>query len=965
MYDKRISYGSQWLKWDCHIHTPISYENEYKGNFSSYIENLKNAALAHETDVIIINDYFSIEGYKEVIKYCNKDEETQSYYLSLDNDKRLYVLPGIELRIDNFTDNSSAVNIHIFFNQKLSSEVIEENFINKLEVIKNDKKIELKEKNMIKLGVALDKNENYKESLCIDKFTTAEKKKYINIAYKSITIKYDNLIKTKEKLEKLFNNDSDLANNCVLMVVPFKGHGSIGEIGEKIWDGRAGEIKKEILSKADICFASNKKDINFLLGKSNGADTFKIKELFNSIKPCIWGSDAHKEESLCYPSNGNSLRYTWIKALPCFDGLKQIIFEPEYRVKIQEEKPERKINYRIIDRVCYINDNKNIYPKKEIYLNQNLNTVIGGKSSGKSFLLNNIAMAVNGVQQNDQYRRLKDKYPFDFEVHWRDGSIDKLNSLEQHNRKVKYINQMYITQFIENADKLDEEIFSILLENEEVLNLKKYFDEKKKNIDDKINKDIFELNEIVKEINNIVEKIKAIGEFKAIEDENSKLLRQRDEIIKSSSMSEEEVKYYSEQLIKKDTINESIKEIKNNCIGAINIHKSYLESLKEDINLKLNDELDIKNDKNDIYRHIYNDIIEVIERGLNILENKKNEQELQIEKMKNEIELIDKSLFPYKKKMSQKNVIDNINNHIDKQNQLLNNLNNYSKELTKKKENRQKVIENLSDNLSQRYKNYIEFVNVFKQNNLVDMGSDVTIECTINADNKKLNDKVNDILNRNNNNNKILLKKIEEENIFIDDTIEIKKIIENSIEEKYICKNAYNKLDLIRAFTEDYFKFRFDIISQDTSFFNMSPGKQGLLLLKLILHMSNETYPILLDQPEDNLDNRTISSELKDFIKNKKISRQIIMVTHNANLAVLTDSEEIIVANQRGTDESEQKTLFDYVTGAMEYSFKNNNNTKILYKQGIREHLCEILEGGVQAFKARESKYEINRMLQK
>ncbi|WP_157050027.1 hypothetical protein [Thalassobacillus sp. C254] len=78
----------------------------------------------------------------------------------------------------------------------------------------------------------------------------------------------------------------------------------------------------------------------------------------------------------------------------------------------------------------------------------------------------------------------------------------------------------------------------------------------------------------------------------------------------------------------------------------------------------------------------------------------------------------------------------------------------------------------------------------------------------------------------------------------------------------------------------------------------MSPGKRGLVLLELFLDMSDEKHPILIDQPEDNLDNRTISTDLVKFIKKKSAQRQVIIVTHNANSVVLTDSENVIVANQ-------------------------------------------------------------------
>ncbi len=139
----------------------------------------------------------------------------------------------------------------------------------------------------------------------------------------------------------------------------------------------------------------------------------------------------------------------------------------------------------------------------------------------------------------------------------------------------------------------------------------------------------------------------------------------------------------------------------------------------------------------------------------------------------------------------------------------------------------------------------------------------------------------------------------------------------------------------------------------------MSPGKRGVVLLQLILHLSNASHPILIDQPEDNLDNRTIFNELNQFIKDKKIQRQIIIVTHNANLVVSTDSEEVIVANQQGQEQGKENKefAFEYATGALEYSYKKFNEAGILYKMGIKEHVCDILEGGEDAFKRREIKY--------
>ena len=81
----------------------------------------------------------------------------------------------------------------------------------------------------------------------------------------------------------------------------------------------------------------------------------------------------------------------------------------------------------------------------------------------------------------------------------------------------------------------------------------------------------------------------------------------------------------------------------------------------------------------------------------------------------------------------------------------------------------------------------------------------------------------------------------------------------------------------------------------------MSPGQRSFVILKLLIELDNTNKcPILLDQPEDDLDNRSIFTELVKFIKEKKKERQIIITTHNPNLVVGTDAECVIVANQHG-----------------------------------------------------------------
>ncbi len=189
----------------------------------------------------------------------------------------------------------------------------------------------------------------------------------------------------------------------------------------------------------------------------------------------------------------------------------------------------------------------------------------------------------------------------------------------------------------------------------------------------------------------------------------------------------------------------------------------------------------------------------------------------------------------------------------------------------------------------------------------------------------------------------------------------VKKIFNAVVKGKIkTIKNKSTK-DAIIKILENYFDLDFKISYKNDSLDKMSPGKKGLVLLRLLIDLNNEEWPILLDQPEDDLDNRSVYDDLVSFIKAKKKKRQIIIVTHNPNLTVGADAEEIIVANQEGQEKGREnnKYKFEYVSGALENSFELSETAQkaILLRKGIRQHVCEVLEGGKEAFQKREQKY--------
>ena len=120
----------------------------------------------------------------------------------------------------------------------------------------------------------------------------------------------------------------------------------------------------------------------------------------------------------------------------------------------------------------------------------------------------------------------------------------------------------------------------------------------------------------------------------------------------------------------------------------------------------------------------------------------------------------------------------------------------------------------------------------------------------------------------------------------------------------------------------------------------LSPGERGLLLLVFYLLVDKDDIPLIIDQPEENLDNQTIYKILVRCIKTAKQRRQVIMVTHNPNLAVVCDAEQVIYSSfDRKSD-----CLIKYVSGAIE-------------SPQINKHVVDVLEGTMRAFNNRRTKY--------
>ncbi|MEQ1619508.1 MAG: TrlF family AAA-like ATPase [Terricaulis sp.] len=147
-------------------------------------------------------------------------------------------------------------------------------------------------------------------------------------------------------------------------------------------------------------------------------------------------------------------------------------------------------------------------------------------------------------------------------------------------------------------------------------------------------------------------------------------------------------------------------------------------------------------------------------------------------------------------------------------------------------------------------------------------------------------------------------------------------------------------------FGTSHIVIRYSIDYEGVDIRKLSPGTRGIVLLLLYLALDDaDDRPLIIDQPEENLDPKSIFDELVGLFIAAKDRRQVIMVTHNANLVVNTDADQVIVASA-GVHPPGELPPITYLSGGLESA-------------EIRKHVCDILEGGEDAFKERARRLRV------
>ena len=373
--------GSEWRRWDLHIHTPETMKNDqYTGstveekwdNFytdiSNYIGDGNN--IDKNIAVVGITDYLSIDNYRKVITNQQKIPSTVKL-----------ILPNVEMRIQPIAQDSP-INIHFIFNPDIIDD-LESRFFSQIKFTDGNISYDASRASLIRLGRKIDNSAtDY-------------------IAYKK---GIEQFVPSFDSVQKVFLEDKELRDNVIIGVSNSTCDGVSGVVAHSSYlENKESQLKtfrQSIYRFVDVIFSASPSDITYFLGKKSTIPAEVVKKQCGTLKPCIIGSDAHTNSKIFEPDNK---KYCWIKANPTFNGLKQILYEPEERVKILETQPEIKEDYYVIDRVEFAEKDFQTQP---IYFNDKLTCIIGGKSTGKSILLQNMANQIDPQEAQKNIKKI-------------------------------------------------------------------------------------------------------------------------------------------------------------------------------------------------------------------------------------------------------------------------------------------------------------------------------------------------------------------------------------------------------------------------------------------------------------------------------------------------------------------------------------------------------------------------------
>ncbi len=1003
--------GSKWRKWDLHVHSPASHG--FSGDWNQFIIQLGNA----DCDVIGINDYFSVTGYKEVQRRLSDPgaagEGNKPYREALEKLKAKTLLPVVECRMNNVVvdkkiKSGPRINFHLIFSPELAADDIE-TFIKNLKV----------------KGTSI--GSRYNDS----KFLLDEVSVHFGDTWHAL------------------RDDGHFAGRFLIWI-PYDEYGGIDNINPETDT----LFKEGLVHDADILGSSNKAQADFFLWKSGKVTEEQYKKWFGRRKPCIKGSDSHNvNDELGKLKDEHSKpadKYCWIKADPTFNGLRQIINEPEDRVYIGRLPPKmEEVRLNSTRYLSHVHIRKtadadidDIWFDCKIPINFDMVAVIGNKGTGKSALADVLALAGNTHCDSKYFSFLtKERFcerngriakQFQVETVWEDGTkgVVSLNAQPDLNNVelVKYIPQTYLEKVCTETEpgqqsefqrELRKVIFSHIGDAERLG--KESLDELIEYKTEELNTQLAAQRQEISTLNAELVKLEAKGtaDYAARLDAKLKLKQKELEaheankptaVEKPNNLTPEQQAANAQiaaeldkervalatietQIAEKQARQKSLAEhiaLARKLEGRLDNFEAEFARLKQEcaadfgkLSLDMGAVIALTIDKAPLTQKQDGLVAEkgTVDAALSLTEEtsllgQKVACETRIKALRDKLDAPNKRYQAYQEALKawqeQREAIVGSADKADTvkyyEAQIKHTKDDLPKEITAIKDARRNAARKVHSSIAAIKDVYVELFapvqQLIEDSVIIKEGFKLTFDSSI-IERTFQRDFFETYINQGvagsfcgKEKGAAMLEELRADYDFnkADDVIAFvegitthlgrdmrtaqqgKVSIASQLRKRVELKALYDYLWEL-PYLEPEYSLKLD--GKDLT--HLSPGERGTLLLVFYLLVDKSNKPIIVDQPEENLDSQTVYQLLIPVIKEVKKRRQIIMVTHSPNIAVVCDAEQIVHA----FIDRANKNHVIYTMGSIE-------------SPQINKYLVDVLEGTRPAFDNRGSKYYVD-----
>ena len=353
-----LSRGSEWRRWEPHIHAPgTAMNNQFSGPtaWEDYLTALEQATPAIQA--IAVTDYYVTDTYEEVLR---RRDAGRLPHAKL-------VFPNVELRLDVATAKGGFVNLHLFVSPEDPKHVDElRRLLSRLQFNVMQDRFDCTKEDLIRLGKKADPN-------------ITDDRAALSYGANQFKVNF-------QKLREVFSESGWAKKNILIAVAGGANDGTSG-----VREAADQTLRREIEGFAHVIFASSEAQREFWLGKRD-LTPVEVRSRYGGLKPCLHGSDAHKLEDVATTFGD---RFSWIKGALEFDALRQACIDPEGRAHVGAEPPASATPSQVIAQIEILNSPWATTPV--IPLNPGLVAIIGARGSGKTALADMIAAGCDSI----------------------------------------------------------------------------------------------------------------------------------------------------------------------------------------------------------------------------------------------------------------------------------------------------------------------------------------------------------------------------------------------------------------------------------------------------------------------------------------------------------------------------------------------------------------------------------------